>query len=461
MTILSNSSLCALYSCGCIPSRTSWIDFIDSSGGTYQGTSGTTYGLRSKCVGGTVGNNRGESSVDFSSTRSAITQVAAGPCSVIMGGACNTIGTTSIGSNIFAGLANVVCGCYSSILSGTTVCNCSNFAVVLNSATSTILSATTACFSVAMGAGGATMTCYSTVLTTANSGATSCYSTTIAHATTTSAPYSTALFGNAMTTIASTASYSFGMGVGSGVAVCGCHSIALGNWAITYGLASVGIGLLGGQLHSCGNHALAIGHGCNVALRNCSQVFGCGSQTDYVGEFAYSNGMFGTTIGSSQIGHVQFFGQTTDSTLTEIFVDGTSTRMVIPSNCVYGFTLTISAFRDDTGDKGQSAGYVFHGGIKNVAGVVTLLNNTYQVDFTAENGIESSSSSINDSSSSSLINESSSTSSLDSSSSSSLDDWDCIVVADDTNNALVVKVRGGTGQTVKWHGKLTYVKTTA
>lgn len=461
MTIQSNSSLCSIFSCGCRPSSTNWRDFIDSAGGTYQGTSGTTYGLRSKCAGGTVGNNRGENSVDFSSTRGAVAQVAAGPCSVIMGGICNTVGTTSIGASIFAGCGNLVGGCYSSVLSGTTVCNCSNFAVVLNSVTAAVLSSTTACFSSVISTGTATMTCYATVLVSGNSGATACYSTTIAHASNAQAPFSTA-FGNAVTTVAAAANYSVGIGIVNGVAACSNYSTAIGNNSLTFGVAAISFGLEGlAATYACGNHSVAIGNGCNIALKNCSQAFGCGAQTDYVGELSYSNGMFGTTKGSSQIGHVQFFGQTTDSVLTEIFIDGTSTRMVIPANCVYGFTLTMSAFRDDSGDKGQAAGYVFHGAIKNVAGVVTLLNSTYQVDFSAEDGIESSSSSFNDSSSSSLINESSSSSSLDSSSSSSLDDWECRIEADDTNDALVVKVRGGSGQTVKWHGKLTYSKTSA
>jgi hypothetical protein len=117
---------------------------------------------------------------------------------------------------------------------------------------------------------------------------------------------------------------------------------------------------------------------------------------------------------------------TTDATQTELSISGAApaaaTRMAIASDATYTFSGLVTARRTDVDD--ESAGWEIKGVIDNNAGTTALVGS---VTVTA------------------LGDDSSGT-------------WLVAVEADNTNDALVIKVTGEAAKTIRWGATVTLMK---
>ena len=85
------------------------------------------------------------------------------------------------------------------------------------------------------------------------------------------------------------------------------------------------------------------------------------------GRVNQSNGNF-VDIGDAQYSRVIVRNVTSDGTQTELFIDGSSLQITIPSNCTYTYDIDVAAYDIGAGNVG---GWNIKGTIKNVAGTVT------------------------------------------------------------------------------------------
>jgi hypothetical protein len=112
-------------------------------------------------------------------------------------------------------------------------------------------------------------------------------------------------------------------------------------------------------------------------------------------------------------------GSTTNNTQTEIFVGAqASTRMAISANNVWMFDVDIIAINSGNNEQ---AGWKYSGMIHNVAGTTSLTSNLGEIEVDPQTN------------------------------------WSVAVEADNTNDALVIKVTGENSKTIKWAA---FVKTT-
>jgi hypothetical protein len=128
------------------------------------------------------------------------------------------------------------------------------------------------------------------------------------------------------------------------------------------------------------------------------------------GQLAYASGAF-ANAGDAQTSTYVCRGTTTDATTNELFLDGASLRLVVPTNSTWAFDALITA----RAPGGNSAGYQVRGVIKNNAGTASLVGAVTK----------------------SVLGQ-------------DVDPWDATVVADNTNQALSVRVSGGPGTTIRW-----------
>ncbi len=120
-----------------------------------------------------------------------------------------------------------------------------------------------------------------------------------------------------------------------------------------------------------GDNAVAIGSG-SASTADGTFAVGDGSSASIFGQRAYANGSF-ATAGDAQHGVYVARGITTDATLTELFLDGTSVQLVVPANAVFMFDILVAARRTDT--TGGGAAYRFVGAARRdaTAGSVTFI----------------------------------------------------------------------------------------
>lgn len=133
------------------------------------------------------------------------------------------------------------------------------------------------------------------------------------------------------------------------------------------------------------------------------------------GQFAYASGQFSSDksqAGDAQTSIYVLRGETTDSTQTEIFLDGhqQSERINIADGQTLAFDFLIAARSDGN----QSAGYQGSGVIENYSGTVSLVG--YAVTMEIEDNTA----------------------------------WSISISADDTNDALVIKVTGASSTDIRW-----------
>jgi hypothetical protein len=131
----------------------------------------------------------------------------------------------------------------------------------------------------------------------------------------------------------------------------------------------------------------------------------------HLGEMAYAGGRFAAT-GDAQTSVYVLRRSSSGTTLTELFLDGSSQRLTIASGRTVTFDILIVGRENDNG---ESAGYRVLGVIENVGGTTTIVGSV----STTELGKDDAS-------------------------------WNVTVDADDTNDALRIRVQGGTGDSVRW-----------
>lgn len=134
-------------------------------------------------------------------------------------------------------------------------------------------------------------------------------------------------------------------------------------------------------------------------------------KSNHYGEQVQSSGRFAAD-GDAQRSTLVARVQTTNATETELFLNGSTSRIVLPSDTAYYYDISIVGRRTDTDN--ESAGYRFRGAIDNNAGTVALV------------GSQQTETEIEDSA------------------------WSCAVTADDANNSLDIKCTGETGKTINW-----------
>lgn len=160
-----------------------------------------------------------------------------------------------------------------------------------------------------------------------------------------------------------------------------------------------------------GNGAIAMGSSCYATAEGTVSI-GSRAYASYYGQFAQAAGMFAGP-GDAQISNLVARNITTNATQTELFLDGSSIQLGVPSNKTYAFEVRVSGRRTDT--PGSSYHAVIEGTISNNSGTTALdgLNTMRVITNTAGT-------------------------------------WSAVVEADNTNDALVVKVTGASGATISW-----------
>jgi hypothetical protein len=137
---------------------------------------------------------------------------------------------------------------------------------------------------------------------------------------------------------------------------------------------------------------------------------GSGASATHYGQQVYASGGFANVGGTAQTSTHVLRGTTTTSTLTELFLDGAGARMTIASGSSWTYDILVVA----RSSGGNTAGYQLLGVIENNSGTTSLIGS----------GVKT------------VLGE-------------DVSSWDVAVSADDTNDALVVKVAGDTS-TIRW-----------
>lgn len=138
---------------------------------------------------------------------------------------------------------------------------------------------------------------------------------------------------------------------------------------------------------------------------------GLDGKADKSGQHVHANGKF-SARGDAQGSDFILRAQTTDGTQTEMFLDGSSARMTIASNTTWRFQFGIVAHRIGAN---ESASFEVKGLIRNHGGTTALKES---ITKTAEYRDDAT--------------------------------WDVDVQADDTHDALVIKVTGAAAKTINW-----------
>ena len=181
-----------------------------------------------------------------------------------------------------------------------------------------------------------------------------------------------------------------------------------GVFAGTYGTANGnGAIVLGGDSsYANGNRSVALGGFGNVADGDDSIAGGYYGKARLKGQFTVSSGMF-STAGDSQVSIYNLRRSVThsDAAWYSLYMDGSADLLLIPTNTLFTFIILLSGI-SSTGTKALS--YKIEGAIKNAAGTTTLLASTVTVIH--EDDV----------------------------------DFNAQVLADDTNDALLIQVQDST-----------------
>jgi hypothetical protein len=161
-----------------------------------------------------------------------------------------------------------------------------------------------------------------------------------------------------------------------------------------------------------GTNAISLGSG-NTAGGTNSLATGEGAATTIYGAEVRANGSF-STAGDAQSGKYILRNTTSNATQTEVFLDGSSARIVLPNNSAMAYTALIVGRRTDA--TGSEGAWKIEGLISRDANAAStsLIGNRSKTVLTRPSG------------------------------------WDTEVFADTTNGALTFKVTGQSGNTIHW-----------
>lgn len=162
-----------------------------------------------------------------------------------------------------------------------------------------------------------------------------------------------------------------------------------------------------------GDNAVAVGSG-SSATAEAGFAVGAGSSARIEGQKAFANGSF-ATAGDAQHGVYVARNITTDATVTELFLDGAATQLVMPDNSLFTFDIMVAGRRTDA--TGGGAGYRFVGVARKDAtsGSVTFVGTPSKT----------------------VIGETNTA-------------WDAAVAVDTATGAIKVSVTGESAKTIRW-----------
>jgi hypothetical protein len=203
----------------------------------------------------------------------------------------------------------------------------------------------------------------------------------------------------------------------------------LGNRTGSNGVTSIGATIAGGSANEASASYATVGGGhrntasasyatvgggsLNTASGSYATVpGGWGASATHFSEQAYASGNFADP-GDAQTSLYVLRRETGDDTLTELFLDGSFWRIILADNRVMTFDILVVASHRFGG--GSSAGYQVAGVIRNIGGVTAFVGTPVKTVL-GEN----------------------------------VAGWDVQVEANDAVDALVVKVQGSNGTTIRW-----------
>ncbi len=166
-----------------------------------------------------------------------------------------------------------------------------------------------------------------------------------------------------------------------------------------------------GNTASGGDATVGGGYGNTASGWAATVPGGVHASATHWGEMAYAGGRFAAT-GDAQTSVYVLRRSSSGTTLTELFLDGSSQRLTIASGRTVTFDILIVGRENDNG---ESAGYRVLGVIENVGGTTTIVGSVSPTVLGKDDA-----------------------------------SWNVTVDADDTNDALRIRVQGGTGDSVRW-----------
>lgn len=196
----------------------------------------------------------------------------------------------------------------------------------------------------------------------------------------------------------------------AGVVVGGLNNTASGNESfVGGGNSNTASGYTGATIGGGGNN-VASGYYATVPG-------GQGAIADKYGQMAHASGYF-DSAGDAQTSVLVARGTSSNEYQTELYLDGSSARCVIPTNTTWAFSILVVG--RNTGYMGSAAGYKIEGVVENSEGSLNLFTPT--VTVLAEYNPA----------------------------------WDATVSVGDL--ALKVVVTGESGQTIRWVARITLVE---
>lgn len=192
--------------------------------------------------------------------------------------------------------------------------------------------------------------------------------------------------------------------------------------------ASGGRAFVGGGQGNLANesYAVVVGGYSNTASGPYSIAIGKQALSTRHGQIAHASGNFANQ-GDSQGCLFQLRKITTDATPTELFLDGSSSRLVLVNNSCWMFVIQLCAWRTDT--KTTGAGWFITGVIERTANAAstTLVGTNTSISTNQDTGALA---------------------------------WTVAVTADTTNGSLKIAVTGEAAKTIQWVAKVSTVEIT-
>lgn len=170
-----------------------------------------------------------------------------------------------------------------------------------------------------------------------------------------------------------------------------------------------------------GNQSAGFGY-YNVTSADFCLTHGFWSLSNKYGQRSHASGRFAAR-GDAQGSELVVRNSTSNATQTELFLNGSSLRITIPTDTTWVFSAMVVARRTDADN--ESAAYIIEGCIDNNAGTTALVG-TVTVTVLAEDNAA----------------------------------WDAVAEADNTNDALVFKVTAEAAKAVRWVGWVRLVEVT-